>query len=64
MNWSIKLNEEAKLTIAKKLSVSLLYVNLALKFRITGKKAIDIRAMALNNGGVLLEESDNYKNIK
>lgn len=58
MEKLIKLNnQEVRRKIAKTFDVRLSTVSMALNFRRNSKQAIAIRAMALKNGGVLLEES-------
>ena len=65
MERLIKLDsQEARLKIAKTYGVTTQCVSMALNFRRNSSQAVAIRAMALENGGKLFEESTNHKNIK
>ncbi|MDR0574961.1 MAG: hypothetical protein LBG96_13215 [Tannerella sp.] len=62
MERLIKLdNQEMRRKIAKTYGVTLPCVSLALNFQRNSEQAVAIRAMALENGGILFEESTNQK---
>ncbi|MDR2920602.1 MAG: hypothetical protein LBV72_14715 [Tannerella sp.] len=65
MKRFIKLeNNETRLKIAKAYDASLPAVSMALNFKRNSRKCIAMRTMAIENGGVLYEESINQKNVK
>lgn len=65
MKRVIKLNDKKiRQKIADTFKVELSTVSMALNFRRNSNQSVAIRAMAMENGGVLYEESTNQKNIK
>lgn len=59
MVQKIKLTDtQTRRKIAETFGVSMPYVSMALDFRRNGAIAKKIRTMALNNGGVLLQEAN------
>lgn len=59
MVQKIKLTDtQTRRKIAETFGVSMPYVSMALDFRRNSATAIKIRNMALNNGGVLLQEAN------
>lgn len=57
-------DSEARKEICKLYKVTPASLSQALRFKRNSKKAIAMRAMAIEKGGTLFEESSNSKNIK
>ena len=65
MKRIIKLDSyEMRRKIAKTYNLSLPSVSMALNFRRNSSQSVAIRAMAMENGGVLYEIATDQKNIK